>query len=445
MYLRGSKLNMRRKRRSHSNPFVVLLLALMVGGAVYVNQIVVPETPPLFIPTPTATRNPESFVIEAENLFATGKLTQSIAAYEQAIRSDPNNAAIYVALARVQVFAAKYHDAQINAENALILNPNNPMAYAVLGWALGFEGDYLKAESSIKKSLELDANNPLVHAYYAEVIGKQIEAGQGALGSMDKAAEESRTAIALAPNLLETRRARGYILELTGNYQEALVEYQAAAQYNDNIADIHMALGRNYRFLEQYDKAVEEFTRANALNPTDPLPNTYISRTYATVGEYAKAIQYAEQAVKVDPRDPYLYGNLGTMYYRNRKYEEAADALRYAIRGGTTPDGVEVSGLPLDYGRVAEYYYIYGLTLARLGNCSEALPLSQVIMKGVKDDETAVFNAQEMVRICKEGLLTPTPAPTQEESGEQTETPVEGETEEPVEVPVDEATETPAP
>ncbi len=102
-----------------------------------------------------------------------------------------------------------------------------------------------------------------------------------------------------------------------------------------NIADLHLALGRNYRYLEQYDRAVEEFNRANALNPGDPLPNFYISRTYAAIGEYAKAIQFAEQALKVAPTDPYMYGNLGTMYYKNRQYEDAVKPLKIAVAGGT--------------------------------------------------------------------------------------------------------------
>jgi len=196
-------------------------------------------------------------------------------------------------------------------------------------------------------------------------------------------------------------------LELTGNYADAAREFESAIAINTNVADLHLSLGRNYRYLEQYDKAVEEFNRANALNPGDPLPNFYISRTYAAIGEYAKAIQFAEQSLKVAPTDPFIYGNLGTMYYKNQQYEDAVKPLKIAVAGGIADTGEEVKGLPLDYGRIAEFYFTYGLTLAKIGQCGDALPISQTLMQGVKNDEVSVFNAQEIINICSGNPTTP--------------------------------------
>ena len=186
----------------------------------------------------------------------------------------------------------QYVEAQTSAEDALLLNPNNSMAHVMRAWALDFQGEYLAAESAVKRALELDPNNAMAHAIYVEILVDSYLGGTGAFEGIEKAADESRVALDLAPNTLESHRARGYILEATANYEEAIREYQAAITINPNIADLHLALGRNYRVLGVYDKAVEEFTRANALNPSDPTPDLYISRTYATIGEYAKAAQY---------------------------------------------------------------------------------------------------------------------------------------------------------
>jgi len=407
MYLRGSKWSYTR-RRKNSNPWRILLLLALVGVALYFNQVIVPATPPLFIPTPTSTRSPESYVTDAEALLKEGKLTLAVQAYRQAIQADPKNAANYITLARLLIYTGNYQEAVTNAENALIASPNNSMAHAVRGWGLGFLGNYLDAEAAVRRSIELDANNAAAYAYLSEVLALEFNEGLGDLTTKDKAIEASRQAMQMAPNTLETHRARGIILEMTGNNEEAIKEFEAAVAINPNIADLHLALGRNYRFLQQYDKAVEEFNRANGLNPTDPIPLLYISRTYASVGEYAKAIQYGQQAITISPGDPLLYGNLGVMYYRNHQYPDAVAALRLAIRGGKSAEGVEVKGLPLDYGRVAEYYYTYGLTQARLGECGEALQISQLLMQGVPNDDVSVFNAQEMINICKEAANAPT-------------------------------------
>jgi len=183
-----------------------------------------------------------------------------------------------------------------------------------------------------------------------------------------------------------------------------------------------LSLGRNYRVLSVYDKAVEEFTRANALNPGDPTPDLYISRTYATVGEYAKATQYAETAVTDNPTDTNLRGNLGVMYYRNIQWADAMEQLKLVVAGGATEDNQPIEPIPLTNDtRIAEYYFTYGLVLARTSHCGEALQVAQQIQARVPSDEIAVANAQEMVNICQQNLIaSPTsellPLPT--ETGE---------------------------
>jgi tetratricopeptide (TPR) repeat protein len=217
-------------------------------------------------------------------------------------------------------------------------------------------------------------------------------------------------ALDLAPDSLESRRARGYILEATGNYPEAIAEYEAALAINPNIADLHMSLGRNFRVLQVYDKAVEAFTRADTLNPSDPTPDLLISRTYATVGEYSKAVQFAQTAVDNNPASANLRGNLGVMLYRNFQWPEALEQLKIVVSGGATDDNQPIEPIPLaNDARIAEYYFTYGLVLARLNRCGEALQVAQQIQSRIPSDEIAVANAQEMVIICEQNLAaTPT-------------------------------------
>jgi len=423
MYLRGSKWSMNRRRR-RPNWFRIILLSLLILGTAYVNRYIIAARPSPFLPTPTATRDPQSFVTEAEQLFKDGKLVQAADMYEQAIAARPEDASIHIARARTLVFAGQYHDAEISAGDALLLNPNNSMAHAVRAWALDFQGEYLEAEASIKRALELDPNNGMAHAYYAEILVDSYVSGTGTFEGVEKAIEESRVALALEPDALESRRARGYILEATANYEEAIREYQAAVNINPNIADLHLALGRNYRALGIYDQAVEEFTRANALNPTDPTPDLLISRTYATVGEYAKAMQYAETARDNNPIDANLRGNLGVMYYRNLLWPEAVDELVLVVQGGFTEEGERIEPINLvPDARIAEYYFTYGLALARLSKCREALQVAQMIQARVPSDELAVGNAVEIENRCRLNLtsvpaIETTSTPTATEIGD---------------------------
>lgn len=400
-------MNLTKRRRKRSSPFRIFFLVAVIGALLYVNQVVVPAIPAPFVPTPTPTRSSESFISEAQTLYREGKLSQSISAFKQAILSDPKNPSYYVDMARLQIYAGEYEEALTSAEDALLLNLNNSMAHAVKGWAQSKLDLFAEAEASLQRAIELDSNNASAYAYYVELL-----LDQGVYDDVQSAIEMSQKAVSLAPNSLETHRARGYVLYYTGNYEEAVQEYKQAIGINDKLWDLHYALGNVYRFTGEYDLASQEMLAAIALNPENPDILTDLSRTYATQGQFGKAVQYAEQAVKISPGTARLYGNLGFMYYKNGEYDKAIEVLTLAVRGGTSPEGVAVEGLPLQPGRVAdEYYSFYGLALARRGRCAEAVPVFEFILQNIAEDQVAFYNANEGIAFCQENLETSEPEP----------------------------------
>jgi tetratricopeptide (TPR) repeat protein len=419
MYLKGSKWSMN-KRRRRSNPWLIAILLIAIGGLVYLNRFVIPTIAPPFVPTPTPTRDPLSYSEEADTFLAEGRIGLAIESYQNAIDANPQDVENYLALAKLQIYRGEYEAAQENAANALLLDKSRPYSYALSGWSKGFQGEFLEAETDIKAALELDPEDAYAYAIYALILARQVANNVGGIDTLDNAIEYSRQAVELNPNLMEARWARGYVLEITSNYEEAVLQLQAAIELNDVVGDLHLALGRNYFTLEEYDQAVFEFTKAYSLNPTDYRPNWYISQVYARIGEFAKAIQYAEQTVKDAPTDPAMHGNLGTMYYRNLEYNRAIEELELAVRGGTAADGEVVEGLPLDYSMpVIEIYSRYGLSLARVNRCNEAVQVATAMLQTVPDDETAVYNAEQMIGTCQEFQESPpTPTPTLEEQGE---------------------------
>jgi tetratricopeptide (TPR) repeat protein len=418
MYLRGNRWTMNRRTRRRSNIGLIVLLLAMIGAALYINAVVVPATPPLFIPTPTPTTSPESFVNQAEEYFRTGKLTLAIDAFKEAIVSDPTNPTNYISLARAQVFAGQYDEAIKNTQNALLKNPDNPLAHAVQGWSLGFQEKYGEAERAIKRALEIDPNNALAHAYYAEIL-----INQGDYTLFDKAIEESKKARDLDPSLLETHRARGIVLLNTQNVEQAVEEFQAALAINKNIADLYLNLGVAYKVLENFDLAQEALLASYALNPTDTIALTELSRSFFADGRFPQAAQYAEEAVKVRPEDPRLHGNLGIIYYKMEDYPKAIVSLALPVKGGTTDEGVAVESIPLTYGRIEEYYWYLGFSLARSNRCAEAVPIFQKLLAEVPNDEIAVYNATQGLELCQENLNGPPPTPTSEPTSEATAAP----------------------
>lgn len=398
---------MRRRPTRRVNPWKVIFLLVLIGALVYFNRVVAPAMPQPFMPTPTETQSPEAIVNQAQTLYSEGKLTQAVAAYKQAIIADPGNPAIYVELARMQVYAGQYEEAQSSAENALLLNQDNSQALAVKAWALYYMEQYDEAETVINQAINLDVNNAAAYAYYAEIL-----VGRGNFEDIEKAITISQKAAQLAPNTMETHRARGAVLIATANYEEAVGEYKTAIAMNDKLWDLHYLLGVAYRILGEYDLAQQEMLAAIAFNPKNPDIPTDLSRTYATQGQFGKAVQYAEQAVKLEPASARLHGNLGFMYYKNGEYDKAIDSLTLALRGGSYLDGAQVEGLPLTPGRVAEYYSVYGLALARRGRCADAVPVFEFIIQNTPAEDVAAYNAVEGNEFCKQvadGTEVPSP------------------------------------
>ncbi|MBN2500489.1 MAG: tetratricopeptide repeat protein [Anaerolineales bacterium] len=383
----------KKRRRRRSNPMILIPLLIVVCVALYFfgNFIADPPTP-LFQPTVTATRDPEALFNQAASFYESGNLERAIEAYREIVMVDAGNPSVYTELARLQILNAEYEAAETSARNALLLSPENPDALAMLAWSVSFLGRSAEAEEALLRAINADPNHALSHAIYAEVLADQ--------GDYERAGVESRTAYDLAPERLEVLRSRGYVLELTGNYDEAIDFYERALAINGNISDLYISLGRAYRALGLYDEAIAAFVQANALNPSDPLPDTYQTLIYLTTGEYGKAVQSAEKAVEEDAANPYRYGNLGVALYRNEQYADAIGAFAYAIQGGTTETGGIVQGLPLDYGEIAQYYQLYMLSLAYENQCGESLRVAQSLLANLQQDENATYNANYAIEYC---------------------------------------------
>jgi tetratricopeptide (TPR) repeat protein len=411
MYLRGSKWNMR-QRRPRINWILVILVVILIAVFTYVDRFILPTAQTPFMPTPTATRDPESYVTEAEAQFADGKLLDTINTYLEAIRITPKDPTLYIALARVQIFAGKYDDALVNAENSLLLNPNSSMAQALRGWALTQKGDYTAADDSLQNALRLDPNNGQAHAYDAFLYGKMFENSAGPyVNPIQTAIDESRTATTLAPDNLEAHWARAYVYQLTGNQELAVQEYLAAININKNISEIHLELGVTYKALDAIDQAIQQYTLAITLNPSDYQPELYSSRAKASIGQYAQAEQYADAAVQDAPTDPYVRGNWGYMLYKSNEWPAAIEQLSLTINGGKTADGQTIQPLaPTNNDTwVASYYYTYALVLAQSDRCSEALPVTQTILDAFRSNDIAVYNAQYAQDLCAKNIGTASP------------------------------------
>jgi tetratricopeptide (TPR) repeat protein len=407
MYLKGSRWSMM-QRRKRTNPLRVAVLTIAVAVMIYINQVIVPDMDPLFIPTPTPTRAPDSFLVEAQDLVQAGKINQAMAAYEEAVKADPRNPSTYVTLARWQVLYGNYEGAIDNVENALLINPNHALAMAVRGWALAKQKEYEQALVVLEDALRLDNNSALAWAYLAELYLDMINANRGDPTTPESARTAASRARELDPNLLEVRRVRGLVLEFNLQPELAVQEYEAAIAMNEYLPELYVLLGRSYRNASAdnvgySERSVTSLLRAIALDPESAKPYAELAITYLNIGEHTKGVQIAQEAVKRAPEDPYQHAMLGTMFFRTLQYGEAVPEFRLALRGGRTAEGIEVVPIPLDPLNPTSVIYFsrFGIALAYTGQCGESVTVAQELLSRLPTDPNVAYNTDVMFEECR--------------------------------------------
>jgi tetratricopeptide (TPR) repeat protein len=272
-----------------------------------------------------------------------------------------------------------------------------------------------EAEQEVIYAIQLDNQNMLALAYYAEILVDQQKWIQ--------AEQNSREAVAQAPDLMDTRRINGYVQESLGNYSQAISEYKEAIRINPNLTFIYLRVGANYRKLTQYDAALDYFDKAATINEQlgvrDSIPFFSIATTYTQMGEFFSAGLNARKGLTYDPNNADAFGRLGIVYHRSRNYEGAIPAFKCAIRGCTleescevrqcdseTDTGGAVEGLPLTTGTV-DYYLTYGAVLAGMhrtsnGFCEEGMDILKSVKQDYSGDPIIMQNVTESETICND-------------------------------------------
>ncbi|MBN2149372.1 MAG: hypothetical protein JW726_18435 [Anaerolineales bacterium] len=432
--------------RPRSNPYRILgLIGLLLGAIWLLMQVRSGTVQSPFMPTPTPTRMPQSYILEAQTYFDAGKLddpfseNDAVGAYRRALQVDPANAIVWAELARIQTYASSLtstdqqryqslQDAQQSIQRGLELAPDDSTVLAVKALVFDWSAssnlitneqreDYLtQAEAAANRAFLLDPENFLALAYYAEVLLDQQK--------LDQALQYSEEAIQRAPDSMDAHRVYATVLESIGLYNDAILEYKRAAEITPNLTFLYLRIGLIYRHLKVYETALEYFAQAAEINKqlgvNDPLPYIAIAKTYAQQGEFFIASRNAERALSFDPANSDTYGQLGMIYVQARNYESALPALRCAVEGcsaeenetallfvqeGVLEESVAVEPLPLTNLTVAYYYVRYGSVLGYLhdpgsGYCERSLELMSELRQTFPDDPLLLQNIEDNEATC---------------------------------------------
>jgi tetratricopeptide (TPR) repeat protein len=222
------------------------------------------------------------------------------AAARRALELDPARAEVHVSMARVYRTAGRHEDALRHARQAANIAPDSDDAHRLMGGILLDRGQPEGLES-LRRAIELRPNYWLNHF--------ELGIGFYGLGRYQDAIAPFRRVTELRPDYAAGFQALGTVHHLLGDTQQAIGNYQHALRLApdafaySNLAVTYYAEGRFEEALSHWQKAIE-------LEPTSPASHRNAGDAYARLGRtdearaaYLEAIQRAASLLAVNPRD----------------------------------------------------------------------------------------------------------------------------------------------
>ena len=265
------------------------------------------------------------------SLLREGKNLQALDLFTKAQRLDPNGPKPHYFIASALERLGEADSARVEYETAIKLNPKYVEALTGLGKLLRKEGK--KAEGTAKLEEAVKYNPKDAPALYA--------LGQAYLE--DKRYDDAEK-IFRKGTLLKQGRAlflagTALALEGKGDTKQAEELFIRARETDPNNLRVRMDLGGFYTRKKIPVLAAPEYGRATELDPTNPETHYLYGKALVGMNEFNAGLTAFIQATQQDSTFAPAYLEAGRLFYRGKRYPEAADNFRTYT--GLRPDDYE--------------------------------------------------------------------------------------------------------
>ncbi len=249
-------------------------------------------------------------------LFA-GDFPKAEGAARKQLAANSRSVDALVLLARAQMAQGKYQLAFSSLRKALVCSPDHIEA-------LYFMGKLASALSQIEyqRLAQLAPDSGRVH----QLTGDSYQAA----GSLGKAQEEYRTALAIQPDLTEVALELAEISRTQGRFEEALKLYQQILERAPRHFASLFGAGLCYKALQDNDHSIEFFRLAADADPTDAPSRYALGAAFMQKQEPAKAVEALTAAVRLAPSLQGAYSLLGRALLMTGQRDLAAQAFEKA-------------------------------------------------------------------------------------------------------------------
>jgi tetratricopeptide (TPR) repeat protein len=234
----------------------------------------------------------------------------------------------------------KWPEAIAAYQKSAALNPQDPYVMDGLGYVLLETGDTRGAISAYEKATRLQSTN----------ASFQFNLGLAWLGQAKKAATKAAAdnarasalvplsrAVELAPTNVQNHETYGETLYDLGRDNEALIQFDKAAQLDTKQYNPAYNMGVAYSHSSQYPKAIEAFHKALEIKPDDRDALHGLALAQSKSNQFDEASKTYKHLTEVSPDDLTAWINLAYSLRSQGDTEGEVSALEEALKHGSDP------------------------------------------------------------------------------------------------------------
>jgi tetratricopeptide (TPR) repeat protein len=294
---------------------------LMEGQDVNFN----PNASPTLTPTPTVEpegKTPTTNEEWGEEFFKKGDYRRAVAYLVEAVKKDQGSAKLWRNLGSAYALAEDYDNAVLCYERALKRNPNDIQSYYNLSLVHNFKGssdELKKAEDAAQAGLKIKPNEAPLHSSLGNIYADE--------GRDDSALKEYERAVTINPKDSITRFNLGALHFKRKEIQAAEGEYRATLQIDPKDTEAGQNLAAIYILQNRLDDAekLNRWVIRERPADEDTLENAYFNLgiIYDRENKLEQALNMYRLALQVTPWDAAAYVNTAVILERLNRRPEA--------------------------------------------------------------------------------------------------------------------------